>query len=130
MRPVRGYPRFPAPSRPLHRSGALFNAWMGAGALSIEKVESNRVVIGVRGYPAIHQRGAIVRPRRRTARGDYAMRVHLGLRLGRWFRRETLERGLIIPARPVGISRETLSRAGRVTLDLIVRGRARGVSGA
>lgn len=111
--PVGDFGSRSAPSSALQRTGSLRRAWRGQHPASITQITATSVTIGVsRLLPAAatHQYGATVKARRYTSSGRPVMQLLLGMEYGIWLPRRRLERGLRIPARPVGISTTGLRR--------------------
>lgn len=121
-RRTRAFGNRPAPSRTLHRTGALRSAWTG-GAGARTDYRPNGVSIGVDRvrFPqaAVFQRSGIT-PIPVTRK----MRFALGLNpeIGVWLRAST--RRLLVQGRPVSVNGVMLDRARKVVMGWYVRGEA------
>lgn len=126
--PVGDFGTRKAPSSALRRTGRLFSAWMG-GRGSITRASANAVEVGVSGgevpYAVPQHEGALVRAKRSTvATNRLTMQEYLGYAYGVWIGAKRLLQGLRIPARPVGVSTQVLSRAGLEISNFLLTGRA------
>lgn len=117
------------PQRTLYRTGALQRAWTGQSSDSITEIRRGRVSVGAGGSVGIRavvfQRAAPtrVRAKRRTRGGKLAMQLALGLGPCKvWISEGKLLSGLVIPSRPVGMSRGMLRAASRVVLRSVATG--------
>ena len=110
--------------------GRLARAWQG-GAGGFSFARSDRVGIGVSlPFAAMHRGGTgtaagfdvtIIKPKRKTASGQYAMFFFLGLKYGVWLRESTLARGLRVPSRPHGTDNPDLrGNLGGTLLDNLI----------
>lgn len=121
-----------APSSSLRRSGRLFNAWMGTDSAAITNVSPTAVEVGVSGealpYVGMHMRGATIRAlHSNVATKHLTMQLFLGLTYGVWISARRLLQGLKVPARPVGISRTVMQRAGTAVIRHLRTGLRRGI---
>lgn len=114
--------------------GRLARAWAG-GRGGFSESDGNSVTIGVRlPYAAVHRGGVenvqagritVIRPRRKGKGGRPAMFWFLGLVLGVWLRKETLRRGLKVPARPHATDNPKTRQAVAEILADLIASRAR-----
>jgi hypothetical protein len=104
--------------------GPLQAAWLG-GAGSLETVEQGgrAIAVGVSGsalpYAGVFQRTGptIIRAKRKTKSGQYAMRIFLGLTFGVWITNDKAELGMVVMPRRLGVNRLMLGRI----VELIVK---------
>lgn len=110
----------PAPTRTLHRTGALEAAWTG-GPGAITERGPRGVAIGVDRvrFPqaSVFQRSGLT-PVRVTSKS----RIFLGMEFGVWLKAST--RRMFIEGRPLSVNPVMLERARRVIVGYYVRGEA------
>lgn len=123
-RKTQPFGRRPAPARTLVRSGALEAAWTGAGAGATSRFGPKSVAIGVdtNVFPqaAVFQsrNGAVVRARKKGARGLPAMYWFLGMQYGVWCDPWKLaSTGFLIRPRAVSINPQVLARVQGIVIE-------------
>jgi len=126
----------PPPAKTLQRSGSYRAAWLGQGAGAVTRITPTRVSIGVdpRVMPRVllfqARRAVRVYAKRRTAGGDFAMRVKLGLTYGVWISNRRLLQGILIPPRRLSVNPVMRRRAAAILRSYIATGRIPGQKAA
>lgn len=110
----------PAPRKTMVGRGVYRASWLGRAG-SIERITDKSVEIGVdRGLNpqvAIHQSSrssTTIRPKARTANGDFKMRFALGLKFGVWISKKRLALGLKVARRRVSVSSAVRKEVGKL----------------
>ena len=113
----------PAPSKTLVGKGRLRAAWLG-GSGAIGKIEfGKRITVGVSGasvpYAGVFQSDipTIVRAKKKTKSGQYAMRIFLGLTFGVWITNDKAKLGMVIRPRRVNVNREMVLNIVRIIAE-------------
>lgn len=109
--PTKPFGNRPAPAKTMVGTGAYRSGWLGRGPGGYVNRKDNQITVGVQKtiFPQvlIHQSTkpyTIVKPKKRTASGDWAMCWKLGLTFGVWLSNKRLERGLKIVRRKLSVS--------------------------
>ncbi len=113
-----------APARTLVRSGALESAWTGRGAGATTRIGAKNVAIGVDGqlFPQARvfqsTNGAVVRAKKKGARGLPAMYWFLGMQYGVWVSPWKLaSEGFLIRPRAVSLNNAMLGRVQKIVIE-------------
>ena len=118
-----------APRKTMLGTKRYRTAWLG-GAGSIETIDANTVTIGVdRGaFPqvAVHQSAkpfTLIRPKRKTKSGHWAMQFFLGLTYGVWLTNARLEKGLKVPRRRLSVSDDVKKEVAAMFRGVVMKSR-------
>lgn len=131
LRGIRPWPRSkpfgkrPAPRSTLAGSGVLRSAWLGLNQHGYDRVTRDGLEIGVQGLPyaATFQRPdgpdtvTTVRPKKRAKDGRWAMFWYLALTFGVYLKAKTLENGLAIRQRRLGIGARVRKTVGAMLAE-------------